>query len=129
MRLLPVLLAALAPGCFISRTALNDPIPEASIEGLVPGVSTAEEVVAALGAPIQVVELGERSAYHYLYRRQKRAGLTFIVLTFINEDNRPDRVWVFFDENDVLTHVASTFSADDTRYALPWQNMDAGDDE
>ena len=42
------------------------------------------------------------------------------LVNFVNTDLRQDRAWLFFDENDVLTHVGTTFEAADARYALPW---------
>ena len=31
----------------------------------------------------------------------------------------PTDAWVFFDENDVLTHVGTTFDADTPTYSVP----------
>ena len=87
-----------------------------------PGM-TAADVVATLGAPNEVIQLGLRSAYRFDHQKKKRAGLFALVLGFFNEDTREDRVWCFFDQNDVLTHVGSTLDADDTEYALPWSDI------
>ena len=124
--LLASLVLGLAPGCFLSRNALNAPFTSESLAALVPGQTTAREVVERLGAPVQVVELHDRSAYQYLHTRAKRAGFSVIVLTLINEDRRSDRVWVFFDANGVLTHVGSTLEAETASYAMPFQSLDDG---
>ena len=113
----------LLPSCFFARTRLNEPIESAREVNLPPGTPAAE-VVAVLGAPQQVVEIGDRSAYRYEFAQTKRAGLSLIVLTMINEDTRSDRVWAFFDREDRLTHLATSFEADGTRYKLPFQRVE-----
>ena len=122
-RQLLILLACLAPGCIIARTNVNEPLDPARLEKLTPGSTTAHEVVDLLGAPVDVVQLGRRSAYRYEFRNSKRAGLFLLIVALYNEDTRSDRVWVFFDENQVLTHVGATFQGDDPRYAMPWQDL------
>jgi outer membrane protein assembly factor BamE (lipoprotein component of BamABCDE complex) len=120
---LPTLLLALFPSCFMTRTTVNAPIDRADVEKLVPGTSSAKDVVAALGAPSEVVQLGKRTAYRYEFTTTKRGVLFLIVLGFYNEDTRSDRVWLFFDSSDVLTHIGTTLEAADTEYALPWYNI------
>ncbi len=122
-RLLLLLLAALVPGCIIARTNQNEPLDPERIAGLEPGKTTAREVVELLGAPVDVVQLGRRSAYRYEFTSSKRAGLFLLVVALYNQDTRYDLTWVFFDENQVLTHVGSTFHGGDTRYAMPWQDL------
>jgi len=119
--LLLLLLALAAPSCFLSRTTVNEPIHRTKIDGLVPGTTTAKEVVALLGAPGEVVQLGNRTAYRYDFSVQKRAGFTLIIVTFLNEDTRSDRVWLFFDADDKLTHAGATLEAGDAEYVMPWQ--------
>ena len=124
--LLPGLLALLgllAQGCAFGRTSINDPIPAAALERLVPGQSTAADVVAELGAPVDVVQLGRRSAYRYEHEKIKRTGLFLIAVILFNQDSRQDRVWVFFDEEGILTHVGSTLTADETAYKMNWQSL------
>lgn len=118
--ILLLLPALLAPACFISRTSVNEPLRSAAVEGFVPGQTTAKEVVEKLGAPAEVVQLGTRTAYRYDFSVQKRAGFTIIVVSFLNEDTRSDRIWLFFDAKDVLTHSGTTLQAADTRYEMPW---------
>jgi len=116
-------LAAFAPGCALGRTSVNDPISAAALERLVPGQSTAADVVALLGAPTDVVQLGKRSAYRYEHEKTKRAAALLLLVVVFNQDTRQDRVWVFFDENGVLTHVGSTLTADKAEYAMPWSDV------
>lgn len=119
-----VLAAALLSGCFISRERANEPLQKARIDSLVPGKSTATDVVEALGAPTEVVQLGKRSAWRYDFTAKKTSGFTLIVITFVNTDARSDRCWLFFDDADVLRHVGTTLDAEDTQYAMPWQDVD-----
>jgi outer membrane protein assembly factor BamE (lipoprotein component of BamABCDE complex) len=112
---------SLLPGCFFSSRELNQHLEAASFTRLEPGKSTAKEVVEVLGAPTEVVQLGHRSAYRYDYTRTKEAGLWLLVLFLHGTDTQSDRAWVFFDEKDVLTHVGTTFQADQAEYAIPPQ--------
>ncbi|HEV8111192.1 MAG TPA: hypothetical protein VGR31_00300 [Planctomycetota bacterium] len=117
--------ALLAPSCFISRTTMNEPIRREEVDRLVPGQTSAGEVVAQLGAPAEVVQLGTRTAYRYDFIVTKRAGFSIIILSFLNEDTRSDRVWLFFDSSDVLTHAGSTLQAANAHYEMPWQDLPA----
>ena len=115
-------LAALTPSCFVARNQINTPIEAASLAQLVPGTSTADDVLDALGAPADVVQLGRRSAWRYDHTHEKRAAFTLLVITMVNSDAKSDRVWVFFDEDDVLIHARGTFEADEAAYKLPFQD-------
>jgi outer membrane protein assembly factor BamE (lipoprotein component of BamABCDE complex) len=119
------LLVLLAPSCFTSRTTVNAPIHGDVAASFVPGQTTAKEVVEKLGAPAEVVQLGNRTAYRYDYTIEKRSGFTLIIVSFLNEDTRSDRVWIFFDAKDVLTHAGATLEAADAQYAMPWQETHA----
>jgi hypothetical protein len=115
-------LAALS-GCLFDRGAVNEPLEASLVAQLTPGRTTASEAVALLGAPTEVVQLGRRSAYRYQFEASKRAALYLVVINLMGSDSRADRVWLFFGEDDVLTHVGSTFESLDTRYALPWTKL------
>lgn len=110
--------------CFVSRETTNVPLSAELVDQLVPGRTTATDVADLLGAPSEVVQLGFRSAWRYDHVRAKRAGFTIIVVTLLDTDARTDRVWVFFDENDMLTNVGSTFHAGGAQYQMPWQDRD-----
>lgn len=118
-----VALAAL-PACLINRDTQNVPLPTEALAGLSPGSTTAARAVELLGAPTEIVQLGFRSAYRYEYGNAKRAALFLVVVNLSNSDARADRVWLFFDDHDVLSHVASTFDADGARYGMPWTKRD-----
>ena len=110
----------LLPGCFLSRSSLNDPLRPGRFTSLVPGQTTSAEVAKAVGAPAEVVQLGHRSAWRYEHTVEKKTGLFLIVIGLLNKDSRSDRAWVFFDEDGTLTHVATTMAADETEFELPW---------
>ncbi len=124
MRSLAALLLLLPLGsCFLSRSTTNQPLHAPLLSQLHPGTTTAKDAVELLGAPNEVVQLGSRSAYRYDFTNLKRAGFTIIILSFLNEDTRADRAWLFFDAKDVLTHVGSTLEGNSARYAMPWQDI------
>ena len=112
------------PACFLQRTYVERPVAFERVTGFEPGRTTAAEVVEVLGAPNEVVQLGRRSAYRYEHRQTKTAGLLLVVFAFNNNDTQADRAWVFFDENDVLSHVGTTVYADTAEYAMPWVSHD-----
>jgi len=116
--LLVLPLLALTPGCLLSNSKVNQALDPAAMETLKPGASTADDVLAVLGAPNDVVQLGHRSAWRYDRSRTKDSGLFLIVFNMRHTDARQDRIWVFFDEEDRLTHVGGTFQADDVEYGL-----------
>ena len=107
------------PGCFLNRSRINRPLSPAAVASLQPNSSTAADVVARMGAPAEVVQLGHRSAYRYDYTLQKQAGLLLLILGVRGVESQQDRVWFFFDEHDVLTHVGATFEAKSARYGVP----------
>ena len=117
--------ALLTPGCFLSRNSVNVPLHAEKLAQLTPGQSTQAEVLTSLGAPIDVVQLGFRTAWRYDYTVEKRAGLTLFVITLINTDVQQDRLWLFFDEKGVLAAAGSTIDADKAVYELPWTNEHA----
>ena len=126
----PVLMLCLSlTACGIGRMESNDPIDAEAVRSLTPWRTTAKEVVEKLGAPTEVVQLGKRSAYRYDASSAKSAGLVLVVFNMFAQDMRTDRVWAFFDENEVLTHVGSTFGTHRTQYALPWENVHEGEDD
>lgn len=125
-RCLPFLL--LLPACAFGRQDVNEPIDAMTVRAFVPGQTTAREVVERLGAPTDVVQLGKRTAYRYEGSTQKSTVLFLLLINFGNQDMRSDRVWVFFDEHDVLTHCGASFGTHRTQYALPWEDVHEGED-
>ena len=115
--------------CFVGRTSNNEPLEAASIASLKPGTTTAKDVTAMFGAPVDVVQLGKRSAYLYRHTMEKTTGALVIVVGLFNDDIRSDRLWVFFDARGVLTHYGSTLQAKRTERTLPWAELHEEEDE
>jgi len=124
MRATILLLVALPllPGCFLSRSTVNEPIFEDQIASLVPGQTTAEQAVEVMGAPADVVQLGRRTAWQYEHTVEKTAGLALVVFNMRGVDRHADRVWLFFDEDNVLSHLGATLAGEQAKYSLPWSN-------
>lgn len=118
-KILILLTVVLLPGCFISRSTVDRPLDAALVSALVPGETTADEVASLMGAPAEVVQLGRRTAWRYEYKVEKQAAAFLFVLGLRGMDTQSDRVWVFFDEEQNLTHVGSSFASDQASYALP----------
>lgn len=110
---------ALLPGCFLTRDTVNQPIAQERVVQLKQGMSSAE-VLQLLGGPMEVVQLGRRSAWRYDHQRTKRTGLILLVVTALNTDTQEDRLWLFFDETDHLSAFGSTLQASSSEWVLPW---------
>lgn len=128
LRSLAVCTVLTLAACAIGRQETNGPIDAQVVATLKPGVTTAKEVVEKLGAPTDVVQLGRRVAYRYDASATKSAGLFLLVFNMFGQDTRSDRVWVFFDEQDVLTHYGASLAVHRTQYALPWEDVHEPED-
>lgn len=117
------------PACAVARQETNDPLDARVVKSLQPGKTTAREVVERLGAPSEVVQLGRRTAYRYDASITKSAGLILLLFNMVAQDTRSDRVWVFFDDNDVLTHYGASFATHRAQYALPWEDVHEPEDD
>jgi outer membrane protein assembly factor BamE (lipoprotein component of BamABCDE complex) len=122
-RLFAVLLLLFLPGCYFGRATVNERLDAELLRRLQPGTTTAKQVVELLGAPSEVVQLGKRTAYRYDHSVQKEAAMWLLLVAFLNTDLRQDRAWLFFDENNLLSHVGTTLSAHRPQYAMPWEDV------
>ena len=120
--------AVLHTACAVARQDTNEPLNAVRIKGLEPGKTTAREVVEMMGGPTEVVQLGRRTAYRYDASTTKSAVLFLLLINFGNQDTRQDRLWVFFDEHDVLSHYGATYGVHRTQYALPWEDVHEASD-
>lgn len=128
-RTLLLLLLLFLPACALARQETNDPLDARVVNSLEPGKTTAKEVVERLGAPTEVVQLGRRTAYRYDASITKSAGLILLLFNMVAQDTRSDRVWVFFDENDLLTHYAASYATHRAQYTLPWEDVHEPEDD
>ncbi|MBM3991223.1 MAG: outer membrane protein assembly factor BamE [Planctomycetes bacterium] len=117
--LAPLLLLPLVQGCLLTRDTVNQPLDEARVVKLARQMSSSD-VLELLGGPMEVVQLGRRSAWRYDHQNTKRTGLTLVVATALNTDTQEDRLWLFFDEHDRLAAFGSTLQASSSEWALPW---------
>ena len=108
--------------CLMQRQYDNLPVEREKLAELEPGVTTAGEVVELMGGPNRVIELYRRSAYLYEFVQTKQAGLFLIVVNLRGQDLKSDRVWLFFDENDILSHYGASFEADLAEFKMPWES-------
>lgn len=109
--------------CGVGRQVLNEPLDPAVVRSLQPGKTTAREVTERFGAPTEVVQLGRRTAYRYDATTQKASVLLLLVVNLGNVDARSDRLWLFFDEADVLSHYGASYGTHRTQYAMPWEDV------
>ncbi|HLU39132.1 MAG TPA: outer membrane protein assembly factor BamE [Planctomycetota bacterium] len=114
--------------CYFGRATVNEPLDPDALRTLRPGSTTAQQALELLGAPSDVVQLGKRSAWRYDHSVQKEAATWLLIFALLNTDQRQDRMWLFFDENDVLTHVGATFAAHRPQYAFPWEDVHEPED-
>ncbi len=113
----------LLPACALARQDTNEPLDAELIRSLQPGKTTARDVVERLGAPTEVVQLGRRTAYRYDASATKSTVLFLLLVNFANQDTRTDRLWVFFDENNILTHHGAWYGTHRPQYAMPWEDV------
>ena len=113
-----LLLALLSSSCVMSEMTIGQPLESSAISQLQPNHSSAQDVADLMGAPNQVVELGNKSAWLYEAQKERRAGLFILVFGTYGQDKQFDRCWVFFDENGLLTHIASSLESDRAEYNL-----------
>ena len=111
MRFLLLALPLLSISCFLSEAQVNRPLNLELVDQIKPHETTAQEVADLLGAPNQVVQLTERSAWLYEHIHTKQTALFLLVISVRGIDTQTDRVWVFFDENDVVTQIGSALNA------------------
>ena len=62
-------------------------------------------------------------AYLYKHTMAKTTAVILIVVNSFRQDERQDRLWVFFDEKGTLTHYGSTLEAKNARQAWPFNRI------
>ena len=102
----------------MSEMTIGQPLESSAISQLQPNHSSAQDVADLLGAPNEVVELGNKSAWLYQAQKERIAGVFLIVFGTSGQDRQFDRCWVFFDENGLLTHIASSLESSTAKYNL-----------
>ncbi|MBC8368732.1 MAG: outer membrane protein assembly factor BamE [Planctomycetes bacterium] len=113
-----LILTLLCGSCVMSEMTIGQPLESSAISQLQPNHSSAHDVADLMGAPNQIVELGNKSAWLYEAQKERRAGLFILVFGTYGQDKQFDRCWVFFDENGLLTHIASSLESSTAEYNL-----------
>ena len=106
----PLLLAALLvlPGCarWDETTGVENSWRSDAAPQWQPGKTSAEEVIAALGPPSQLINLQNQSVYYYMRERVTGNGYFLLFYNTSTKVTRFDRAVFFFDESGVLTRFA-----------------------
>lgn len=96
-----LLAAFLLAGCAFSRGELGTAIKADDVAQIKKGQTTEAQVVALLGAPDEIRELGRREFFHYYRYVLKHAT----VIVFSRANIASDEVYVLFDEHGVVDQV------------------------
>ena len=116
-----LLAASICNGCAVfGRGKDFKPFDENSLKQVTTGRTTAGEVTQLFGPPNKIVKLSNGNAYVYERSIEKATGLWIVVLTFANWDKQYDRIAFFFNNEDVVTHIGSSFNAETACYAMPF---------
>ena len=101
----------LAGGCaqYENKRGVLEQWQDGSGQAFVPGQTSRQDVLKALGPPSQVIALGDETVLYYLYERTEGDGLILIVYNQFKTNTQYDRAIFFFDANDKLSDYASEF--------------------
>jgi outer membrane protein assembly factor BamE (lipoprotein component of BamABCDE complex) len=77
-----------------------------SAAGFERGVSTQQDVLARLGPPSQLIQIGDRSVFYYLRELRHERGAILLVYNQTRESVTYDRAIFFFDPRGVLSEFA-----------------------
>ena len=103
----------LAPGgCAFSRGELGTAIKAEDLAQISEGQTTEAQVVALLGAPDEIREIGKRDLFHYYRYVLKHAT----VIVFSRANIASDEVYVLFDEHGVADQVIAGNRTDQLRF-------------
>ena len=116
-----LLAASIGSGCAVfGRGKDFKPFDESSLKQVTAGSTTAADVTRLFGPPNKIVKLSNGNAYLYERSIDKATGLWLVVLTFGNWDKQYDRIAFFINNEDMVTHIGSSFNAETASYAMPF---------
>jgi outer membrane protein assembly factor BamE (lipoprotein component of BamABCDE complex) len=107
-----LLIAFLVAGCAFSRGDLGTAIKADDLAQIKKGQTTEAQVVALLGAPDEIREIGKRSLFHYFRYTLKHAT----VFVFSRANIASDEVYVLFDERGVADQVIAGNRTDQLKF-------------
>ena len=88
-------------GCAFSRGNFESPLNEPDISQIKKGQTNEAEVVSILGSPESIDQVNHRPVFHYYHYGLKHG--TILVFSRVNVAS--DDVYVFFDQDGVVTQV------------------------
>jgi outer membrane protein assembly factor BamE (lipoprotein component of BamABCDE complex) len=114
---LPLALAfALSSGCarYASQRGVDVTWDATTLGSFERGVTTRGEVMAALGPPSQLVNLGDESVLYYLNEAAQGEGLILLVYNRFDVLTRYDRAVFIFDDADRLSDFSGYIAPSDS---------------
>ena len=99
-------------GCAFSRGDLGVPFNETDISVVRKGQATEADVARLLGAPDNVIQLGNREAFHYYRYTLKHATL----LVFSRVNIAADELYVIFDQRGLVDDVLFSKRTDKLKF-------------
>lgn len=110
------LVFALASGCarYASQRGVDVTWDATTLASFERGVTTRGDVMAALGPPSQLVNLGDESVLYYLNEAAQGEGLILLVYNRFDVLTRYDRAVFIFDEDDRLSDFSGYITPADT---------------
>jgi hypothetical protein len=88
-------------GCAVTRGDLGDKLSQPALAEIKPGQTTMGQVIALLGAPDNIQQIGDGTVFHYYHYALKHA--TFLVFSRVNIAS--DDAYVFFAHDGVVSQV------------------------
>lgn len=110
-----LLLCVALSGCMFGRNKINVEEFHVKAGQIVPGKTTANEVLDIIGSPPNaILQLGKgERAYVYTFGDAKTGGLNLIVFNTRKTNTGIDSAYFFLDENDVIkSKIVSNYSED-----------------
>jgi len=99
-------------GCAFSRGELGTAVKAEDIAAIKKGQTTEAQVVALLGAPDDIREIGKRELFHYYRYVLKHAT----VIVFSRANIASGQVYVLFDEHGVVDEVITGDRTDQLKF-------------
>lgn len=96
------------------------PIEADNLAQVIPGKTTAADVMTLFGPPSQIVKLTNGNAYLYDRSLSKATGVWLILVSFVNYDTQHDRIVFFLNNQDLVTHYGSSFKSNTASYGMPF---------
>ncbi len=99
-------------GCAVSRGDLGEKLPASALAQIRDGQTTTAQVIALLGAPASVQQIGDATVFHYYHYGLKHG--TFLVFSRVNIAS--DDAYIFFGRDGVVRQVLAGNRTDRLRF-------------